>query len=359
HPQLTPDMNLPSQFSWLAYLYLLRFLSELNDNQKDTLFYGKGLIKGLSTPEDQERLAIKDWIHSLSSGVSHNEFKAPHLYFPHAGALNIPQFCQLLIELAGLSDERLFLSTQVNSIEKNGEQWQLLFKQDGENQSKNYQHIILCTGSAFQKPMTNHFDSKTYATHLTRGQSCIINHDDSIPLLKQVLMDQVYLVPQNNGQLHIGATFEPCEQPDSFDLDPLVQRQLLEQANSTLKKFGNDEIADELIKSLTINGNVGYRLHTQDKLPLVGGLIDEIKLKKDFANLGQRKIRNEDLSTYNLPGLWMNSAYGSHGLLYALIASEHLSNTITSGISPINSQLAQAIHPVRFLIKQLLKTGTT
>mgnify|MGYP001952560914 CR=1 FL=1 len=128
---------------------------------------------------------------------------------------------------------------------------------------------------------------------------------------------------------------------------------MLNRASIFLKQNQLGELTESSIKNSPLSGTVGYRLHSMDRLPLVGSAFNEKKLINDFDQLGQKKIERLALSSYNQPGAWFNTAYGSHGLIYSLLCSQHLSSLINNHNSPLSSNLSNAINPTRFFIKSL------
>jgi len=350
HPQLTADMNHSSQFSWLSYLRLIRFLSSLKDDDLSKIVLCQGVYRIL---EDQSQVtAIEELCKNLSLNYWIKSAKLADqtkvLHFPHSAALNIPALCQLFISKLDTLNSKLRLSTKIESVEVNHSKYQLTFS----DQKESYDHIIYCGGA------NSHLLSQLAIknTNTTRGQSCFFESSSMAKEIKSVLCEKIYLVPGENDQFHLGATFEDFSDPS---LNSISQTKLLEQLSGLLNKYHytpfeqGHEKQPMKIQSIPLKGTVGYRLHSSDRMPLVGGIYDHPKMETDFKKLGQRRLRRQNLSHYNLPGLWINSAYGSHGILYALLASEHLVSQITSHVSPLSTELSNALNPARFLIRNL------
>ena len=176
--------------------------------------------------------------------------------------------------------------------------------------------------------------------------------------MTQTLSDQIYLVPQkadNNNQFQLGATFENDNDKIFKDeqLNVESQNRVLNRGAKLLKELSLPYLTNVQMAQLPLNGTVGYRLHSNDKLPIVGAVIDQQRIIETFSNLGQKRLLRSKISNYNQSGLWLNTAFGSHGLLHSLIASNHLASLINSSISPIDYKLSNSLHPARFLIKRL------
>ena len=346
YPRLTPDINHNSQFNWLAYLYLLRFLSTLTKQEQEQVVLSRGVHHLCASPRHKTRLldlsqqlSLTDWISDLPhlNGVS----------YPHAAALNLAQFCQLLLDK--IPSDRLTLQRNcgVEKLSFDDPYWVV----HSHHQSARYRHIVYCGGA--RSPLLEQFVCAP--THSTRGQTCFISSAALAAQVDTTLCEQLYLVPRGQGEFHLGATF------DDFTDDQLnanSQHQMLNEASDWLARLNLPFLSSEQLDSLPLRGSVGYRLHTLDRFPLIGGVSDTDKLARDFAGLGHSRIKREAISDYNIPGLWVNTAYGSHGLLYSLLGSQHLVSLITNEISPLDCQLAHALHPSRFFIKQLKAGGT-
>lgn len=345
HPHVTNDFNISSQFSWLAYLYLLRFITHLSQQQQNSILINKGLYRYLNKNQDAnsflELIAknrMTDWVQKQ------NKFKVDNgVYFPHAGAINIKVFCQLLLDLIPNEYYQLNLNTRIERLHQEKNHWvmQLSSKQIA------YQHIVFC-GGARSNLITKLMQNET---HITRGQTALFSAKNLASQLQQNLSAQNYIVPQNNTDILTGSTFEDFID-DNLNLES--QNKILSSMVSLLESLALP--TSELTSVPPLAGSVGYRLHTKDRLPLVGGAVDYTKARADFNKLGQRKIARNQLGYYHLKNLWLNTAYGSHGLNHTLIASAHLTSLISGSLSPLNRQISESLDPIRFIIQDLKKS---
>ena len=90
------------------------------------------------------------------------------------------------------------------------------------------------------------------------------------------------------------------------------------------------------VDAATLDGGVGFRAVAGDRMPLIGGL-------PDLASSG----RGDRVATR--PGLYAIGAFGSRGLTYAALAGEILAAQVDGGPLPVESDLAAAIDPGRFV----------
>jgi len=343
HPQLTSDMNLGSQFNWLAYLHLLRFLLTLSQSQRAKVILSQGLIRlmpsesvAIQLLELAKQLGINQWLTPT------RHFSQTHraIEFPCSAALDIKQVCQLMIAQIPDSLIQLRLETNIETLRFEQDRWVL----ESGDSSDSFEQVVFCGGA--HSPILDALGIT--ATNTTRGQTCYFEHALLGEKITQPISEKIYLVPRGDSHFHLGTTFEEFKE-DS--LNPNSQNDMLSRLNHCLTALELPPLTAEEKQAIPLNGTLGYRLHTQDRLPLVGPAVDLVKLQSDFHLLGQRKIEQQALTQYDRPGLWLNTAYGSHGLLFAVLASEHISSLICNDIAPLETAVSQCLSPVRFNIK--------
>lgn len=345
HPQLTSDMNIGSQYNWQAYLRLLHFLAGLTEGEKYQVILSQGIerfLKNESVAKNlihlSKNLAINDWVKESQLFLNNNRC----VTFPDAATIDMAAFCKLLLKK--IPDVQLSFKKQTEILELcfEDDQWILY----GNNEQHHYSQVIFCGGA--KSPLLDKLNIST--ANISRGQTCYFQSDKLAINIKNTLMESIYLVPRKNNFFQLGTTFEDFE---DNSLNQNSQTNMLSRASKFLKELNLPYLTPDEIDGIQLKGTLGYRLHSSDRMPLVGPAIDTKKLLNNFNKLGQLRLTRDTISDYNLPGLWINTAYGSHGLLYSLLASEHITSLITGDISPLQSQLSNALHPVRFLIKSL------
>jgi|GEM_PF-76082 len=350
HPQLTSDMNINSQFNWSAYLYLLSFLAELSSQERQEVILNQGIDRFLKSPQIKkqlvdlsEKLYLENWVEELTKLKKNQR----GIHFPHAAALDMPEFCKLMWQKIPDNNKQLFLNNPILKLAPSDRGWSLVT----EKESYHYKQVVFCGGanSGLLKQLI------TSKTNRSRGQTCLLNktqigHLHLAEKLNHSVSEKAYIVPRANDDIHIGTTFEDFEDDE---LNKKSQNELLFNSAKLLKELDINFLSPQEVEQQPLKGTVGYRLHSMDRLPFIGGVSDQARLETDFYHLGQTKLNRESISTYNLPGLWLNTAYGSHGLLYSLLGSKHLTSLICNDISPINQAISQALSPARSIIKNL------
>lgn len=97
----------------------------------------------------------------------------------------------------------------------------------------------------------------------------------------------------------------------------------------------------------SLAGRVAWRVHTRDRLPLLGGVpLRAIERASQSRQEQPRFIARE-------PGLYLFAALGSRGLTQAALAGEVLAGMITGTPLPIGSALLDAVDAARFAARAL------
>ena len=105
----------------------------------------------------------------------------------------------------------------------------------------------------------------------------------------------------------------------------------------------------------SLQGRVAFRCTLPDYLPLVGAVPDEQAMLTDFAPLRKNaRAAIAKMGSYQ-QGLFINIGHGSRGLAYTPVCAELLAAEINQEILPLPRELANALNPARFLIRDLIK----
>jgi len=339
HPQITADFNPLSELHWHAYRYHRQFLTRFDVNQRSEMILTHQVSKRLPS-EQVDR--IQQLLDALRIDNRWCEIKNNRVQFYQGGAINMRRYCETLaVPSANL---QVLLQAGVKAIEQHGNGWQVDYLASGEKKSKSFDQLVLCTGS-HQSLLGKELQE---SVHFTRGQALIIKSQKLAGQIRHSLCDDIYLVPQGNDCFYLGSTFE-SERNDQIS-DQSTQFLLHKLQQVLAREFAELNLSDNDVQIL--QAQLGYRLHTSDRAPLVGPMPDFDKLQNTFANWGQGSPRDRG-QAYNRAGLWINCAYGSHGLLLSALCSEHLVSLMEGAPSPLSLHLQDKLHPARFFIRQL------
>jgi tRNA 5-methylaminomethyl-2-thiouridine biosynthesis bifunctional protein len=175
-----------------------------------------------------------------------------------------------------------------------------------------------------------------------RGQISYLPQGE-LPTFHSVLCRDGYVLPAIEGKHVLGA---------SYDFG-VMETDLLDSAHQ-----GNmQRLADILpeaarhVDTALSQGRVGFRCVSSDRMPLVGALPDMLPLHVDAGTALSRLPRSDGL--YCLLGL------GSRGLVWSGIAAELLANQICGEPWRLERDLAEALDPARFWLRELRRGKAT
>ncbi|WP_307722166.1 FAD-dependent 5-carboxymethylaminomethyl-2-thiouridine(34) oxidoreductase MnmC [Pseudoduganella umbonata] len=343
-PLLSRDDNIPTRLTRAAYLYALRRWHALGGMAPD----GSAPIVGqqcgvLQLARDAEHAALQRevadawryppeyvrWLDDaqasalLGSATPHGAW-----LFPLGGWANPASVCRAMLAACGNRLRRVF-HAEALSLERAGERW--LVRGGGGAILADGAHVIVANGAgAMQLPQT-----APLPLYTMRGQ---VTHlaADTFAALPLVVCREAYMTPAMDGIASVGATYDRA---GDRALWPASQAENLERAREIL---GRHRVPAEP----PLAGRVGLRCMAPDRLPLVGTL-------PDYTAAGQPE-RLRDVARH--PGLHALLGYASRGLIWAPLAAELLACNLEGQASPLETTLAAALDPGRFLLKSRRKT---
>ncbi|WP_020210311.1 bifunctional tRNA (5-methylaminomethyl-2-thiouridine)(34)-methyltransferase MnmD/FAD-dependent 5-carboxymethylaminomethyl-2-thiouridine(34) oxidoreductase MnmC [Gilvimarinus chinensis] len=289
-----------------------------------------------------EKHALATWLDnrqaSEKAGVPLNH---GGLYFNGCGWLNPPAVCEQLLNhplISFKAGQAISAIKQVDSL------WQAL-DDNGESKATAEVLVLATAQQCGSFTQTRHLPLKAI-----RGQVTHIPATAKSETLRTVLCAKGYIAPSWEQHHSLGATFNLAEtdtqlrQEDHLknmahlsDFGPVLQASLGNSAHDQLK------------------GRAALRCTTPDYLPVVGPAPDAQQLEQSFAPLSKNaKARLECEASYH-PGLYLNTGYGSRGLAYTPLCAEFLAALINRETPPLTQHLAQALHPARFILRNIIR----
>lgn len=339
YPRLAMQETVMSRLALGGFLYGMRLLNNLglaseNYNQCGLLqlaFDAREAerckaISNLGLPE-----GVVQWVEaSEASRIAGITLTKDALYFPCAGWVNPPAFCEALSRHPNI---KLKLSSEVIRIEKNHGLWQAW---DGETLLDEAPVLIMAAANAsLQFKQAVHLPLQP-----VRGQISIAPASELSQQLKTVLCTDGYISPAINGNHCMGATFSP----DDTALDIRHEDHL-----ANLKMLGRISIElQQSFKSEDLRGRAALRVATADYLPLVGELMDA-----DALRLTPPRHYSKTPALPYLEGLYINTGHGSKGITQAAFCADILASAICGEPLPADSKLVAALDPNRFLLRKL------
>ncbi len=279
-----------------------------------------------------------------ASGIAGIDLVNGGLFFPQAGWLNPASLCQQLVSHPNIT---VITGRQVNQVNlTDDQQWQATDEQ-GQLIAQASTAIICNANDARQLAPTAYLPLKP-----VRGQVSYLNATASSSQLKTVLCGEGYIAPAHHtpqGQQHcLGASFGPKQ--TETDLRELDHQQNLERlqplSNLLVEAFGSES---------PLQGRAALRATTPDYLPMVGAVADVEQLQQRFSLLSKNAKASIPASGPVHQNLYVNVGHGSRGLCYTPLCAELLASQIHGDPPPLSWQILRALHPSRFLIRDLIR----
>ncbi|ANI16579.1 bifunctional tRNA (5-methylaminomethyl-2-thiouridylate)-methyltransferase MnmD/FAD-dependent cmnm(5)s(2)U34 oxidoreductase MnmC [Pseudomonas citronellolis] len=261
------------------------------------------------------------------------------LFFPEAGWAHPPALCRALAEHPNIE----LLSSHEVRLERDGGQWHAL---DGEQRLASAPVAVLATAAEVRAfPGAASLPLKRI-----RGQISRLPATDASAALCTVVCAEGYVAPPRLGEHTLGASFDF----HSDDLQPTVAEH---QGNLELLR----EISPDLLQRLgpqdpaALEGRAAFRCTTPDYLPLIGPLAAREAFAEAYAVLAKDARQVPEAPCPWLDGLYLNSAHGSRGLISAPLSGELLAAWLDDEPLPLPRAVAEACHPNRFFLRELVR----
>lgn len=337
HPMLAKDDNLAARFSRAAYLYSLRLLQRLDNEQG--MWAATGILELAATPDEAalQRACCRhmptDYVSWLDQAAASERAGLPVAaggwWFPHGAWVDPAALCRALLAAA---DARLTprYNCTVHAIRHEDGRWHAL---DAEGRCiASAAHLILANAHA----ATRLVPELVLSLRRIRGQLSYLA-PPTLAGLQTSLCGTGYAI-RTPAQLVVGASF--VEDDDDSALRPDEHADNLRKLAALLP--GIEPYHDVA----TLPGRVSFRTASHDRLPLVGTLPQaRFRVQHSLANLPRQQ------------GLHALLGFGARGLTWAPLAAETLASTLNSGIAPLEQPLLRALDPARHHLRWLRRNS--
>lgn len=265
------------------------------------------------------------------------------IYFRQAGWINPRKLCAELINHPNIQILYQFTAIQLQQPTAGSDQWRVMT--DKAVVAEAPVVIIANAADALGFTQSNHLPIKTI-----RGQVTYLPETADGPTLNTVVCAEGYIGPASDGTFCCGATFnlqDSCSETRTSD--HLINLSHLQQHMPAIAQQW------QATSATSLQGRVGFRCTLPDYLPAVGAAPMVEDLVRDFAPL--RKNAKAGITTPGsyFPGLYINIGYGARALAYTPLCAELLAAQINREPLPIATELANALNPARFIIRDLIK----
>lgn len=276
-----------------------------------------------------------------ASAIAGIELPHSGLFFPEAGWINPSQLCQELLNHPNISVD---YGAEITDICQKGNEWELAFEQGQTHQFP--QVVIACAREA------KHFSvCASLPIKAIRGQVTYIPEPLLTAPIKTVICAEGYISPALQGSYCTGATFNLGED----DLTTTT-RDHQTNINNLKSHLANITTRWDEIQPENLEGRAAFRCSFPDYLPAVGPLPNENAMLTDFAPLRKNARAGITKAGSYLSGLYVNIGHGARGLAYTPICAELLAAQIHGEPLPLPQELASALNPARFLIRDIIRS---
>lgn len=262
------------------------------------------------------------------------------LFFPQLGWLPPQALCQTLLK----EQQIPLVGADITKINRcsSSQQWILMDQSDTRIASADI--LVLATAYECQQFTQTEFLS----VNQLRGQVTHLPHQKAASHLKTVICGKGYIAPLTNGIQSCGASYNiGVFSKDTRAEDHSANLQMMQNTDPGLAEAIQCSDKDQL------EGRANYRATTNDYLPIVGPVPNEELFKQQFDALRRDATTAVDSFGSYFPNLYIHCGLGSRGLSYAPLTAELLAAEINHEISPLERELRLAMHPARFLIRDL------
>jgi tRNA 5-methylaminomethyl-2-thiouridine biosynthesis bifunctional protein len=344
HPHVSPDDAIRSRLARSGFLYAIARWLALERAGRALAWERCGVIQvatdreheariaeastALGYPEEYARYVARDEAERLAGC----RLRSGGWWFPGGGWMRPASLVAAELATAG-SGVRSHFATPVQSIRRDGGGWSAI-----GTDSK-----VIATAPVLV--LANSDDAQRLAAMgetlaRVRGQVTYVPAERTVAP-RTVITGRGYVLPPVDGIVIAGSTYDR----DETDPLPLVSGHQTNLAH--LARLLPD--APSALDSSPLHGAVGFRCAAPDRMPLVGALPDV-----EAAVGGEADLTGAHLA--DLPrhaGLYCATGFASRGLVWASLAAETLAGIIEGEPLPLESDLADAVDPSRFVLRRL------
>lgn len=343
-PVLSADWNPLSQLACAGYGYMRRLLAQLPP--LDTEWSPVGVLRLARNPRHRarqqamlERLRLpEDFVRWVETDEAGRLCGAPVAeagwWFPEGGYLHPPGLCRSLLQ-AHADHIHTHFGREVAHIEYTDDHWHA---RDANGQCIAQAPVLILANAA---DATRLLPAHGLPLRSIRGQISLLPGRP----LSSVVCREGYIIPPRENLHCAGASFDLHD--DTPTPTASGHQENLARVERLLPGFCTSIVPEAL------SGRVSFRCATPDRLPLIGALVKEDAFRHDFAELYHGRPWQPYKSAQYWPGLYLSLGHGARGLAWSALCAETLASAVNDEPSPLPRPLAQALHPARFLLREM------
>jgi tRNA 5-methylaminomethyl-2-thiouridine biosynthesis bifunctional protein len=296
-----------------------------------------GSIRGLLRGERAlDVAAMQALIERMALPPEHVQVRAevlpdgrPAWFYPGGGWVSPAALSALWL---ARSDIDCRLGTAVHRLQAGDGGWQL-FDAD-EHCLATVDAVVLCNAADAARLL----GQPGWPLQRVRGQTTLLPAHapdlPDLPALTWPVADGGYALRLDDGRVLCGATAQPGDDDRSLRNDDHASNL------AVLRHLTGWAGAPDLA---ALPGRVGWRLQSDDRLPLLGAVPDA--LARGTRRLDQPRFVPRQ------PGLYLFAALGSRGITQAVLGGEILASLVTGAPVPAPAALLDAVDPARFIAR--------
>lgn len=264
------------------------------------------------------------------------------LYYPEGGWVHPPALCRAQLQHPRI---RLLTHREVLQLRQVDGGWQAW---DGDQLLASAPLVVLA-GAADVRRFAS---CAALPLKRIRGQITRVPANDASRALSTVVCAEGYVAPARDDEHTLGASFDF----HSEDLTPTEAEHrdnlglLREISEDLAQRFDSDALDPALME-----GRAAFRCTSPDYLPIVGPLADPVRFADAYAVLGKDARQVPDTPCPWMDGLYVNTGHGSRGLITAPLSGELIAAWVSGEPLPVPRAVAQACHPNRFMLRELIR----
>jgi tRNA 5-methylaminomethyl-2-thiouridine biosynthesis bifunctional protein len=187
---------------------------------------------------------------------------------------------------------------------------------------------------------------------LIRGQLTLVPESPASRALRTVLCGEGYIAPSVDRAHSLGATHRFRDTSTSVTAAENTENlaKLAALAPALYAALGADRL-----DPARLAGRAALRCSSPDYLPIIGPLVDAMRFANVYARLSHDATLELDAPSPWLDGLYVNTAHGSRGLVTAPLSGELLAAYLDDEPAPLAGSVVEAVHPSRFLLRNLIR----
>lgn len=324
-PRLDADDSPSARFHAQSYLYTVQLLSGLGD-----LFNPCGVLLHATSDHERRRQEKLLAMSALPAGWMKEE--GDGLFFPQGGVVDPASFVRALLGDTPVINER------VGRLARDGESWRI------ETAAGVHQVDAIV--------IANSLDALRFAQARSlplTGSAGQIDWFENAPPPLHVHAFGPYAAPAPNGGLVIGATYAPV----AIGVEPGFTKEATQTNLEAIARRLPDLVTG--LSAAASRPRASVRCTTPDRLPIAGPVPDWGFYSGAYDGL--REGRKGDYPPgESLPGFFILTGLGSRGLVTAPLLGAMLAAELSGAPSPVAADIAEALHPARFFIRDLKRS---